>query len=432
MKHLLFFIFLLIFVFNTTLEAQDGGAKPKSKCGTEDSTGIKTTVFTIDLGQPDIKSVQNSSKKNKLVFTNKSPIQVKLINGNPFKYRYVLNYNLVNLFFDENLIPFSSRGIEIDKNVGSIDSIDEKKVLATNDEINTEQNKLLIEVNDLKVTLNGYIKSLAHKDELDFDQFDKERKEFKNSFEDALNKDYYLDNQIENLTTPSTLTIDNQKKINQLLKDCDEKLELLMSVNTSIYLYPIDVNGDNIDYVEITLQRTNINTSVVEKPYVYKLWIRGGVKVDFSGGAFISSIFDNTYILTNALDDTGMPNGKKTILRQDNGNYDFGFGAMVNVSLRGGSWLRPSLNVGALFTSNQKFQLLTGLGFIVGKKERFIFHTGLSMGRVSVLQDNFIADNETQYDLGNAGNPPIVDKFKFGHFFGITYNFGKPKSQDSE
>ena len=69
------------------------------------------------------------------------------------------------------------------------------------------------------------------------------------------------------------------------------------------------------------------------------------------------------------------------------GDYDFGFGTMVNIALRGGSWVRPTLNVGVLFTSNQKFQLLTGLGLILGKNERFLLHSGISMGRVNMLKN---------------------------------------------
>ncbi|CAN0603288.1 unnamed protein product, partial [Ectocarpus sp. 12 AP-2014] len=118
----------------------------------------------------------------------------------------------------------------------------------------------------------------------------------------------------------------------------------------------------------------------------------------------------------------------KFINRNDTGDYDFGFGSMVNLSLRGGSWVRPTLNVGALFTANQKFQVLTGFGFILGKNERFIFHTGLAMGRVNVLRNTFDDKGETSYDLGTDGIIPIDEKFKFGHFFGVTYNFTKTKS----
>ena len=146
------------------------------------------------------------------------------------------------------------------------------------------------------------------------------------------------------------------------------------------------------------------------------------MKIDISGGVHITSLFDNEYYTTDG------DNNEKLIFVDDKGKYDFGFGTMVNVSLRGGSWVRPTLNFGALFTSNQKFQMLTGIGLILGKNERLILHGGLSMGRVNVLKDNFKTDGETSYNLGTEGTIPLDDKFKFGHFFGITYNFSKPKS----
>ena len=57
-------------------------------------------------------------------------------------------------------------------------------------------------------------------------------------------------------------------------------------------------------------------------------------------GRKIKNIIINSHILTEKLD-----------------WLHFGFGTMVNISLRGGSWVKPALNFGALFTSNQKFQI---------------------------------------------------------------------------
>ena len=105
---------------------------------------------------------------------------------------------------------------------------------------------------------------------------------------------------------------------------------------------------------------------------------------------------------------------------------------IINVSLRGGSWVRPGLSIGALFTTNQKFQLLTGLGFIIGKEERIVLHTGLSMGRISRVSDNYKTDGSVSYNLGTEGTLPMTEKFSFGHFFGLTYNFGKVKKQDEK
>lgn len=92
--------------------------------------------------------------------------------------------------------------------------------------------------------------------------------------------------------------------------------------------------------------------------------------------------------------------------------------------------MRPTLNFGGLFTATQKFQVLSGLGLILGKEERIVLHAGVAMGSVSEISRQYKADNKTPYDLGASGTVPTDNRFKFSHFFGITYNFGKTKKQE--
>ncbi|BEV05646.1 hypothetical protein [Chryseobacterium gambrini] len=45
------------------------------------------------------------------------------------------------------------------------------------------------------------------------------------------------------------------------------------------------------------------------------------------------------------------------------------------------------------------------------------------MGVVDRLAGGF--EKGQTYDLGASGQIPMVKQFKFGHFFGITYNLSK-------
>lgn len=72
-----------------------------------------------------------------------------------------------------------------------------------------------------------------------------------------------------------------------------------------------------------------------------------------------------------------------------------------------------------------------GLGLILGKEERIILHGGLAMGAISVISNNYKTDGSTSYSLGGDGAIPTTNKFSFGHFFGVTYNLGKVKKQDT-
>ncbi len=227
----------------------------------------------------------------------------------------------------------------------------------------------------------------------------------------------------------SDLLSDFNKKveeINSISMKIKEEISKMYQLKLYNYLLPVDINGKNIDVVEVTVERYDKKaTNPTPDKYTYNIWVKGGVKIDISGGLFLTSLMDKEY-------ETKDDGSNKFIFEKNRGDYEFGFGSTINVSLRGGSWVRPGLSIGALFTTNQKFQLLTGLGFIIGKEERIVLHTGLSMGRISRISDNYKTDGSVSYDLGTEGTIPMTEKFAFGHFFGLTYNFGKVKKQDEK
>tara|TARA_Y100000815_G_C13296775_1_gene482987 strand:+ start:139 stop:1425 length:1287 start_codon:yes stop_codon:yes gene_type:complete len=420
-------ILLLIFVISTI---QNSFSQDKN--GTEETeTNITTTVITLNLSKPNEKSVNHSNNKNKLIVKNRNPLAFNLVDGNPFRYRYVLNYNKVNLFTNETFNPSASdlniNGNEIEKDIdgdGIPDSLDEEPDSPnemTEDIINSLQNDLKNKIVEFKKSIDSYISSISDDDKLNFDELKLMKASFKEQYLILLKETEALQEQINEIDNISSITSESQIEIEGVLESTRLVIEKLINTKQNTYLLPLDINGDNIDYVEVQLDIYDGENETPET-YKYKVWIKGGLKIDVSGGVYLTSLLDKEYYTTDS------ENNEKLIYESDLGNYDFGFGTMVNISLRGGSWARPTLNFGAMFTSNQKFQMLTGLGLILGKNERFVIHSGISMGRVSVLRDEFKTDGVTTYDLGTEGTVPVNDKFKFGHFFGITYNFNKPKS----
>jgi hypothetical protein len=394
---------------------------------TAKETNITTSVITLNLSKPGHNSVRHSNNKNKLIVKNRNPLAFNLINGNPFRYKYVLNYNKVNLFTNEKFNPSASdssiteNGIKKDGD-GIFDSIAPNTLnLITEDIVNILQQELKSEILEFKKSIDSFISNISDDDNLNFEEFNLMKSSFKEQYLTYLNKTEDLQNKITILSNRGSNTTKTQNEINDILESARLQIEKLLNTKQNTYLLPLDINGDNIDYVEIQLDIYDGENETPET-YKYKVWIRGGLKIDVSGGVYLTSLFDKEYYTT------GSETNEKYIYENDLGGYDFGFGTMVNISLRGGSWVRPTLNFGAIFTSNQKFQMLSGLGLILGKNERLVIHSGISMGRVNVLKDEYIMDGETTYDLGTDGNVPVNEKFKFGHFFGITYNFDKPKS----
>ena len=80
---------------------------------------IETTVIDLDLSRPEYNSVEHSGKEKSLVAHTKNPIAFRLSNGNPFRYRYVLDFKKVNLFSD---VDFSFERPDVsDKNAPAVE-----------------------------------------------------------------------------------------------------------------------------------------------------------------------------------------------------------------------------------------------------------------------------------------------------------------------
>lgn len=417
MKNKIIILLLIILTLQAVCAQKDNSIKRRDTL----DTNIKTTVITLDLSRPNENSVKHSNKKNKLIVNSKNPLAFNLINGNPYKYKYVLNFTKVNLFTNETFNPTTDDIIKFQDNQTQQDKDGDS---LTNEVVISLQSDLKKRFEKLKTDIEKFISDISSDDKLNMDEFNLMRSNYKTLYLKYSKELLEIEEKITLLDNPDDSTVKNNSDNLQTLSESIRLLvEKLVATSGNAYLLPIDINGDNIDFIEIQLDRYEKDNQSPET-YKYKIWIKGGLKIDVSGGVYITSLFDDRFYTRD------FENSKKVILKEDNGNYDFGFGTMVNLSLRGGSWVRPTLNFGAIFTSNQKFQILSGIGLILGKNQRFILHGGISMGRVSVLRDGFVADGETQYDLGADGSIPTNEKFDFGHFFGITYNFNKPKSKN--
>lgn len=480
---------------------------------------INSKVFTLDLGKPHENSITvKDDNSPRLVVKTKEPLAFKLVNGNPYKYKYVINHKLVNFFEGQGYNPLDSIGqvlignhsatdgnniitestakieaaikelkvkkeilvkkkesglkgvwdFEINKIDVQIESLKKalelskmqlqgeyisKSVYATNFINSVKLNNLLKAVTkaakatnededkknienaaivlkqafeDLKIDFEKYVAEISAEDFLNHTEFTSKRQEFNASYIKLLQNIQGIGNEANNF--PDILVSFNQsvKDINSISSGIKDEIAKMYQLKLHNYLLPVDINGKNIDAVEVTVERYDKNAAnPTPDKYSYNIWVKGGLKIDISGGLFITSLMDREY----ETQDSGT---NKLIYEKNKGNYDFGFGSTINISARGGSWIRPALSIGALFTANQKFQILSGFGLILGKEERIVLQGGLAMGTVSKISDNYKADGSVAYNLGTSGTVPAINKFSFGHFFGITYNFGKVKKAESK
>lgn len=493
-------IFLSVFMIVNSVFAQEKPSKEKPK-----HKEIITTVFKLNLGEPtkDALSCEDATIK-RLVLRSRNLLAFKLENGNPYKYRYVINSRVVNFFEDVkfNYLDSVGKKIQIPKTglQGSAESkmrgdslkqklndldvqINQKgfdksktmnlyaersKIIAEIQKLsysynaqqiildnkflanslliksvipaNEEEEKIIIKnalliltqkLKNQKTELGKHVASISTEDFLDKKEFSDKRKVFVTEVEKLGNDLSKLNSDAMHFDDIRKDYTKNLNEFNVIFLDVKQEITKMFQLKLYNYQVPIDINGKNIDLVEVTAERYDKTaTNPTPDKYTYNIYVRGGLKIDISGGLFITSLFDKEYetkdvaVIVNGTNET-----QKLIYEKNKGNYDFGFGSMLNSSLRGGSWVRPSLSIGALFTANQKFQILSGLGLILGKEERIILHAGLSMGTVSEISNQFKTDGSTSYNLGTSGQVPTSDKFKFGHFFGLTYNLGKTKTQ---
>lgn len=281
--------------------------------------------------------------------------------------------------------------------------------------------------------ISSYLVGISAEDFLAEQEFTKNRLKYKEIYGRLQVDLEEIGKEASNFPNTFNKFIEKKKDIDIVSNNIKKELGKMYAVKLHHYTLPIDIYGQNIDLLEITLQRATKKESTAQpEKYTYNFWISGGLKIDVSAGAVITSVKSKTY---QTEDKTVSVNGQdethKIIYEDKSGKYDFGFGSLINITPRlGGSWLRPTINVGAVLTADEKFQFLGGAGIIFGKKERVVLHGGFSMGSVSTIAKNYIADGSEAYNLGTSGAVPTTNKFTFGHYIGFTYNFGKVKTAE--
>nr|WP_314493461.1 hypothetical protein [uncultured Chryseobacterium sp.] len=417
----------------------------------------KTKVLIVDLASPHERSVKfmqdtvkvkqeknTSERDRKIQEENKDSIclkeskwlsvkpneliALKLINGNPLKYKYTINNNEITYFMDTKKINEDLALINnISTKKAEYDSIAYKNLPFKNDSLKKS-------IKELQDKIEKFELIYINTESLNIDDFSKNRTTL---FQELINLRAEADKNLscyEEGIEGSYKNLLSEEQRKDVKKDVKENLTRINIIaqkfkdkfffSNEFYTLPIDVQAKNIDAVEFAIIRTDKTTNQEDKGFSskYRVWINGGLKIDISAGVFLTSLYDEEY---EARDIVGNTTDKQIMLKK-RGDYDFAFGSTINTNFRFNSWIQPQINFGFVFTQNQKFQLLFGGGIIFGREERWILSGGLSMGVVDRLANGF--ENEKPYNLGTSGQIPIVKQFKFGHFLGITYNLSKVNS----
>lgn len=383
---------------------------------------IKTRTIIVDLEKPKLSYDTIAEKSKWLSVKASEQLVIKLINGNPLKYTYKIGTEELSFFSEEkpdassliDEVKKQDQGEEFRSETTSIVAIVDKnkEVSASIDRLNIEADALYQELREriyLKAEdLNG-------------------RQDFLDNIKNKIGESYDLLNALEEYKEETNYE-EVKSSLNATKEKAEKSLEDIIqkfySFSLDVFTLPMDVQGKNIDAVEFRLTRSDKETGKDDPdfaPHPYNVWVRGGFKIDVSAGIFFTSLFDDAF---DKKDDPAITENK-IIVKKNLGEYDFAFGSSINIHSRWNSWLNMGGNLGIAFTTSQKFQVLTGMNVILGKQERIILTGGLAMGKVERLADSYLEGGS--YNLGAEGVIPTQSQFKFGHFFGITYNLSKVK-----
>ncbi|CAA9201905.1 hypothetical protein [Flavobacterium collinsii] len=402
-------------------KAQNTAETDRSESGNDNNENKKPeNVISTDTIKRKCKI-----KSRWLSIESRDLVTIKLANGNPLKYSYKIDTKTLSFFNDKNI---TAEDVKKDAKTESNEThelINVRDTISLKDIVN--QNEELIKgIDSLNIEVESLYKILTQKNTIIEDDY-AQRIDFLDKAKGQLKKSYEL------LTSLGELKVNSKSKQTkeELLttkekaeKSVDEIIKKFYTIDLNFHTLPIDVQGKNIDVVEFKLRRFDKITKDEDldfAPTPYNIWIKGGFKIDVSAGLFFTSLYDSEF---STKDDPAI-SGNKIITLKNGGDYDLAFGSTINTYVRMNSWIVPTLNFGAVITQNQKLQILLGVGAILGKQERIIFSTGFSMGKVSRIADSYSVDGS--YNLGNSGDVPTQNQFKFGHFFGITYNLTKVK-----
>jgi len=192
---------------------------------------------------------------------------------------------------------------------------------------------------------------------------------------------------------------------------------------------PIQAEKDVINFNIKISPRKNINSSSVleTRNFPTNVPIKGGVKIDFSTGLFITTgLYDREYNTSVSASDSTM-----SIISENTNNSiaQLSLGALMHISPRWTSSFKPGFTFGFGLNSNDlsNANVFIGASAMFGNQERFIISTGVSLANVNYLNGKFQLDSNIETSKLNV---ELTEKVtKAGWFVSFTYNLTNKKKE---
>jgi hypothetical protein len=228
-----------------------------------------------------------------------------------------------------------------------------------------------------------------------------------------------LKNQPENAIVDSILK--NTNKINSL--NIPMKIaSLYYKINEqsfSVYTFIPQPNADDL-IVNITAKPNSefnkVNDEIkIEVPFN----VKGGFKLDFSTGFFLSNVANKEYVnKPNYINDS--INGYYLFKSEDK-SISYGLAGYMHAYWRNAANINVGLSLGVGIDQNTQVKIMPGISILLGRKERFIINGGMVIGKIKELSN--VQDVNHLYK--EKVEPVYIDSYKIGCFVGISYNLSK-------
>lgn len=213
------------------------------------------------------------------------------------------------------------------------------------------------------------------------------------------------------------------EEVNQLLAELNNPNNYFVSSD------PVQANKDVINYnVKITPRKGIESLTALEtRNFNVEVPIKGGVKIDFSTGLFVTSgLYDRKYSTVPTSGDT-----TKSIITEDKNNSiaQLSLGVLMHVSPKSIGYFKPGFTFGLGLNSTDlsNAQVFVGGSAMFGSNERFIVSTGVSLANVDYLKG--------KYSLNEQQNNSEIDDsltekaMRPGWFISFTYNLTNKKKE---
>ncbi|MEO6232678.1 MAG: hypothetical protein ABJB11_15085 [Ferruginibacter sp.] len=166
------------------------------------------------------------------------------------------------------------------------------------------------------------------------------------------------------------------------------------------------------------------NTPCQIEPQVYKINVatKGGIKIDFSTGFFLSfgkkDFLDQTYHYEDIPND----DTKEKIIKDKNRNKVFpSLGALMHAYIRTGGYVQPALSFGLSLNDQTNVNYHFGASAIFGQNRRLIATFGFTLSKPQILSGQYDEGQEILKSEAPTDIPRQATN-RWGNFISLTYN----------